>query len=340
MKPWKLAKRLAPLLLLFSFVLSGCSSILGDDASPLNPKGSVGEDQLSLIKLSLFIMFFVLVVVFVLYAYIVVKFRKRKNQTGVPKQTEGSHVLEIVWTVIPLVLLLILAVPMVSQTFALAKDYSETKEAEQVKVIGHQFWWEFQYPEHGITTAQDLVIPVNTKIAFELTSTDVIHSFWVPGLGGKMDTNPGMTNKMYLDAKETGVYKGKCAELCGASHALMDFKVIVVTEEEYQEWVAKMLEPTQPVAEQDDLALGEQIFKAKCMSCHAVDGTQGGLYPNLKGFADRELVAGIRPNTEEWIKKWLDDPESVKEGVLMPDVPLTDEELDALTKYLQSLTLE
>ncbi|CAM3475009.1 cytochrome c oxidase subunit II [Marinicrinis lubricantis] len=340
MRPWKLAKRLVPLFLLFTLVLSGCSSILGDDPSPLNPKGSVGEDQLFLIKLSLFVMTGVLVIVFVLFGYVVIRFRKRKNQTGVPKQTEGSHVLEIVWTVIPLVLLLILAVPMVTQTFALAKDYSESEEAEQVKVIGHQFWWEFQYPEHGIYTAQDLVIPVNTKIAFELTSADVIHSFWIPGLGGKMDTNPGMTNKFYLDAEEVGTYKGKCAELCGASHALMDFKVQVVTQEEYEAWVASMKEPSQAVNEQDALAQGQEIFKAKCMSCHAIDGTQPGVYPNLKGFADRELVAGIKENNAEWIRKWIDDPQSIKPGTLMPNVDLTDDELDALTEYLQSLKLE
>lgn len=282
----------------------------------------------------------IVVIVFVLFAFIVIRFRKRKNQKGYPKQTEGSHVLEIVWTVIPLVLLLILAVPMVGKTFALAKDYSEYTDAVKVKVIAHQFWWEFQYPEEGIYTAQDLVIPVDKKIAFELTSADVIHSFWIPGLGGKMDTNPGMTNTFYLDAKETGVYKGKCAELCGASHALMDFKAVVVTQEEYDQWVADMKQPTAAVDEQSDLASGEEIFKSKCMSCHAIDGTQPGVFPNLKGFADRELVAGIKENNAEWIRKWIDDPQSIKPGSLMPDVPLTDEELDALTEYLQTLTLE
>jgi cytochrome c oxidase subunit 2 len=335
MHRWQFFKRLAALLSVAVLMVTAGCSLRGEGPTPLNPKGTAGEELLWLIYLSLGIMIIVLVVVFALFFYVIIRFRRRKGDTGIPQQVEGNHKLEIVWTVIPIILLLILAVPTVALTFSQAQGEEPDEGALLIKVKAHQFWWEFEYPELGIYTAQDLWIPVNRKINLELTSADVAHSFWVPGLAGKMDTIPGLINRMELDAKEEGIYKGKCAELCGASHALMDFKVVAVSEEEFADWAEKMKAPAAAVT--DDTARGQEIFAAKCMACHAVDATTPSAGPNLKGFADRITVAAFRPNTEEWIKKWLDNPDAVKQGATMPQVELTDEEIDELTKYLQSL---
>lgn len=329
MKRRKHAWRLIPLLALMVFVLAGCSGAL-------DPSGKTGEDQLFLIKLSFFIMFGVLIVVFALLFYVLIRFAKRKNQKDIiPKQIEGNHKLEIVWTVIPFILLLILAIPTVMLTFQYGKDYTEHKDALTVNVTAHQYWWEFEYPEQGIRTAHDLVIPTDKKIAVALTSSDVIHSFWIPNLTGKMDTNPGMINKMYFDAEEEGVYKGKCAELCGPSHALMDFKVIAMSQDDFNNWVASMTAPDETVTV--DSEGGASVFAAKCLSCHAIDSSQRSLGPNLDGFANRETVAGFRPNNEEWLRKWLLDPQEVKPGNEMPNVGLTDEELDQLVEFMKTL---
>lgn len=274
------------------------------------------------------------VVVYVLYIYIIIRFRKRKGDDSIPRQVEGNHKLEVIWTVIPLLLIFILAVPTLAITFGQSTDYTEDPDAMLVKVTGHQYWWEFEYPEYGIFTAQDLVIPVDTKIQFELTAADVQHSFWIPALGGKMDTIPGITNKMYLEAKEEGVYKGKCAELCGASHALMDFKAVVLSQADFENWVEKM---TQPVQVSEQVAQGEEVFKNKCMSCHAVDSTIQSIGPNLNGFASREVVAGYLEHSDENLAKWLSNPQEVKPGTTMPQVPLSEEELDQLVDYLNSL---
>lgn len=337
---------------MMTLVLAGCSLTEAD--GPLNPKGSVAEEQLWLIKLALGIMVIVLVVVFALFFYVLIRFRKRKGQTGIPKQVEGNHKLEILWTVIPMILLLILAIPTVQKTFEFARDYEELDNAEKVIVTGKQFWWQFEYPDYGIVTAQDLYIPVGKKIFVELEAADVAHSFWVPALAGKTDTLPGLTNHMYFDAKEPGVYKGKCAELCGASHALMDFKVIAVPQDEYDAWIAEM---TTPATVAEGVAAGEELFKANCMQCHAVNVDGKSLGPNLNNFAERITVGGYRENTAEWIFKWIEAPQEMKPGSTMPafgqeyaedDLEgagmtsatqyLTDEEIQSITQYLQSLS--
>lgn len=327
-----------------------------ENLTALDPKGPIAEKSLSVIYLSLIVMIGVFAVVMIIYVYVLVRFRKRPGQTGVPKQVEGNHKLEIIWTVIPFILLIVIAIPTVIYTFEMDKDYSNDPDALQVKVTGHQFWWEFEYMNEKVTTAQDLLIPVGRTIAFHLESADVIHSFWVPTLGGKKDTNPGMTNMHYLKADKPGVYYGKCAELCGESHALMDFKVNAVTPEEFDRWIASMKRPTSaPVSAQ--AVEGEKIFKDKCLACHAIYNSQskqiegGKVGPSLIDYANRSTVAGILFNREPEdlknnLKTWLDDPQAVKPGNLMPnpkDVPgskmetnleLNDQQINALVEYL------
>lgn len=332
MNRWQNLWRYIPLFGLMMLLLTGC----GDDTiSALKPRGPVARDQLFLMKLSLGIMVLVVIVVFAIYIYVLVRFRKKKGDKDIiPKQVEGSHTLEIIWTVVPIILLLILAVPTVSYTVKLAEDHSQDKDAIHVKVTAHQFWWQFEYPDLGIATAQDLVIPTNKTIAFELVSADVIHSFWVPSLGGKQDTNVGQTNKFYLRADEVDTFKGKCAELCGASHALMDFKVVSKSEADFNKWVDKMKTPAVISA---DAKNGEQVFKENCLSCHAVNAQGLGFGPNLNGFASRELVAGILPHNDDSIRQWVKDPQSVKPGNKMPQIPLKDDQINDVIKYLNSL---
>ncbi|GAA4713736.1 cytochrome c oxidase subunit II [Brevibacillus fulvus] len=317
---------------MLALFLAGCGR---ENLSALTPQGPVAEMQFSLMKLSALIMIGVFVVVILIFTYVLIRYRKRPGQDGIPKQVEGNHKLEILWTVIPFLLLIVMAVPTVTIAFDLSKEYTN-KDALVVKVTAHQFWWEFEYPDLGISTAQDLYIPTGKKIQFDLTSADVMHAFWIPALGGKMDTNPGDSNKMWLQAEKPGIYYGKCAELCGASHALMDFKVNALEPAKFDEWATAMksAESTPATASAQQ---GQQIFQKSCLGCHAIGAEGGKLAPNLTNFADRQRVAGILENNPENLDKWLADPQAVKPGNLMPNLNLKPEDRKALVDYMSTL---
>lgn len=344
MKRWKAIRRLGPLLIGLTLLLSACGR---EDLSTLRPQGSVAEGQYDLMKLSIGIMVFVMVVVFGIAAYVWVKFRRKPGQNEIPEQVEGNFKLEVLWTAIPIILVLILAVPTIQKVFAFGEDYSADKNAIKVKVTSHLFWWEFSYPDYGITTAQDLIIPTNKKIALELKTADVLHSFWVPSLAGKTDTNTdGTINKTWIETSKEGVYLGKCAELCGPSHAFMEFKVKSVSQDSFDKWVVSMKEPVQTI---EDPAVAE-VFKSQCLSCHAVGEQGGSAGPNLTGIGSRESIASILLNAEgsgntvdgkpvkDNLVEWLTDPQLVKPGNKMPspkeDLGLTDAEIKAIAEYL------
>lgn len=327
-------KRLVPLMAMMMLFLTGCNFEL---AGALEPKGPVAAKQFELIMLSLGIMTIVLVVVFVLFFFAVYRFRRRPGRDEIPEQIEGNHKLEAVWTIIPIILLFILAIPTVAVTFDLEEEANADDGSLLVKVAAKQFWWEFAYPEEGLVTAQEVVIPVGEKVRFELTATDVQHSFWVPELGGKKDTNVGdkVVNFIYLEADYPGIYKGKCAELCGQGHALMDFKVIAMEKPEYEAWLEGMLTPAEVTTE---TTAGADLFNANCLSCHAIEPGMPSMGPNLNGFADRLYVGGYLENNTENLTEWIKDP-LMKPGVLMPGFEgvLSDSEIDEIVKYLQSL---
>lgn len=329
-------KRLIPTMAIMSLLLTGCGGVRFDGV--MDPKGPVAEQQLGMIYLSLIIMVFVMVVVFGLFFYALFRFRRRPGQTEPPKQVEGNHKLEITWTVIPVVLLIIIAVPTVALTFNLEKEAKATEDHLQVKATAHQFWWEFEYPGEGVVTAQELFIPVGKKVTIQLSAADVIHSFWVPQLGGKLDTIVGdkNVNNLFLQADEAGVYLGKCAELCGQSHALMDFKVHAVDPDDYQAWLADMKEV--PVVSAD-LADGAQLFADNCLVCHAIDPGGYSMGPNLNGLADRELLAGFLKKNDQTLHDWIKNPIEMKPGVAMPafvDI-LDDSQINEIVNYLQAL---
>jgi cytochrome c oxidase subunit 2 len=349
MNRWNVMKRILPLLAGMALLLSACGR---SDLSTLDPQGPIAQRQYDLMKISISIMTIVVVVVFAICIYVLLRFRRRKGDNTIPKQVEGNHKLETIWTIIPIILLIILGVPTVQSVFGMATDYSNDQDAVQVKVTSHLYWWEFEYPQYGITTAQELVVPTGKKISIELVSADVKHSFWIPSIGGKMDTNPGMSNRMYLEFPKEGVYRGKCAELCGPSHALMDFKAKSVSPESFDKWVAAMKAPAVMPAD-EKLA---DAFRSKCLSCHAVGDQGTNAAPNLTGVGSRQTIAGILYNsdivkdpqpedktTEENIKDWITDPQKYKPGNMMPNAELnqlTQEEIDGIAKYLASYKLD
>lgn len=319
------------LLISLVMLLAGCS---GDPSlSALDPKGSAGKIQLNLIYWSLALMTVVFVVVITIYIYVLIRYRKRKGQDRMPEQVHGSTKLEVIWTVIPIAALIALAIPTVRYTFDLAKE-PPAKDTVIIDVTGHQYWWEFHYPQYGITTAQEAHIPVGKKTLFRIHGKDVLHSFWVPALGGKVDVVPGRVNTLILDAEEARVYQGKCAELCGAGHALMDFKVFADKKADFDTWVQKMKEPAAVSTSAE--SNGEKIFRQNCLSCHAGTNPQ---YkgPNLNKFATRSTIAGVLTHNEQNLKIWLNNPQAVKPGTYMPKIDyLNKDELNDLIKYLES----
>ncbi|TLS37667.1 cytochrome c oxidase subunit II [Pseudalkalibacillus caeni] len=339
MRRWKNVWRFLPLLAVMALTLTGCGN---EQLSALLPQGEGARMQFNLMMLSLYIMIGVFIVVAIIYTVVLLKFRRRKGDNEIPEQTEGNVTLEILWTTIPIILLLILAVPTVMTTFALDPDEEKIpKDAIRVNVTAHQYWWEFEYPDLEVKTSQDLYMPAGEKVYFNLKSKDVIHSFWVPAIGGKMDTNTATENLMWLKADEAGTYFGKCAELCGPSHALMDFKVIVKDKKDFMAWADKM-KAAKGEPEGDLAAQGQEIFQANCIGCHAIGNEGSNVGPNLTSFGDRTTIAGILEHNEENLKKWIKNPQDIKTGNNMPQFgkQLSDDELDALAEYLMGLKVD
>lgn len=209
-----------------------------------------------------------------------------------------------------------------------------------IEVEGVQWWWRVRYPDQQIETANEIHIPVDTPVQLKLTSGDVIHSFWVPELHGKKDLIPGKTNSWWLEAEEAGEYWGLCAEFCGTQHAKMLFVVIAEPEAEFNEWLTQQQQPAQTPP--SELArFGQQLFMEKsCSECHAVKGTEavGDLGPDLTHFASRmTLGSAIAPNDRAQLAAWILNPHTIKPGNLMPATELTENELEALLAYMESL---
>ena len=279
------------------------------------------------------------VIIFVLVegALVVTVVRYRRRPGGAPpKPIHGNTTLEITWTIIPAIILAVIAVPTVKTIFKVA---SVPKNAVQVDVIGHQWWWEFRYPQYGIITANELHVPAGRDIAFTLTSVDVIHSFWVPAFGGKRDVIPGRTNHMWFNAGANGTFPGQCTEFCGASHANMLFKVMSQPQADFDAWVAEQKAPVAPLDSTSLAARGLTIFThGQCVACHMIDGVSYGVVgPNLTKVATRTTIAaGIYPNDPEHVKAWIKNAPSKKPGSLMPNMNLSDSDVEALAAFLET----
>lgn len=323
---------LAPALALLS---AGCAA---HPQSALSPAGPVARMELNLGVLSLWIMIGVFVVVAGIATFVLVRFTDRGDRGGeLPNQVEGSTRLELLWTIVPILLLLVLVIPTIRDTFTLA---ARQPGGLQVDVVGHQFWWEFDYPTLGIKTADEMHIPTGRAVNLSITSADVIHSFWVPSLAGKQAAVPGHVNTMWLLASKSGTYPGQCAEFCGLSHSDMHFAVVAQSPAEFAAWVRSMQHPvttpTSTLAKQ-----GQQLFNQYgCGACHSITGTsaQGTLGPNLTGLGNRSIIAaGVLTNTPANLATWLANPPGVMPGVIMPDFHLNSAQQKALVAYLEGL---
>ncbi|MGH3650478.1 MAG: cytochrome c oxidase subunit II [Acidimicrobiia bacterium] len=212
--------------------------------------------------------------------------------------------------------------------------------AVAIEVVGHQWWWEVRYPEEDVVTANEIHVPAGRPIGLQLTSNDVIHSFWVPTLGGKIDLLPGRVNTMVLEADDVGLHRGSCAEFCGLQHAKMGLLVASESAEDYQAWLAVQREPASATSGSGQ-ATGAAVFmEAGCPDCHTIRGTDanGSKGPDLTHLAGRlGLAAGTVSNTSENLLEWVGSPHDVKSGVLMPDPELSRPDLEALVAYLETL---
>jgi cytochrome c oxidase subunit 2 len=263
--------------------------------------------------------------------YAIWRYRASRG-AGEPATFERNGRLEIAWTAAPA---LILAVVFVLTLGTMAEiNGAGVAPAMRIAATGHQWWWEYAYG--GTKTANELHIPVATPIELDLTSVDVIHSFWVPELGPKMDMLPGVTNHLRLFARRTGSYDGQCAEFCGVEHAWMRIRVIVQSQADFDRWLSLQVPPAIVQG-----GAGERVFLSNiCVNCHTIRGTAaaGTAGPDLTHMGARETIgAGVLPSDVARMRAWLADPQRFKPGSLMPRVPLTDADLDALAAYLVSL---
>src|SRR5262245_14234123 len=299
------------------------------------------------IKETSFLVLVVCAVIFIVVAglliYALVRFRDRAgDEASEPPQVYGSNQIELAWTVLPILIVFVLIL-VTSRTIADIQNRKPPRGAVQATVVGHQWWWEIRYPELGIVTANELHMPASTgdrrQPAFlSLQSADVAHSFWVPQLAGKTDLIPNRENRMWIEPTNPGTYLGNCAEYCGTQHARMLIRVVVHTPDEFDRWVREQQEPASIAA---DAAEGrKEVLANSCGNCHTIRGTsaQGKFGPDVTHSMSREtLAAGAAPNTPENLRLWVRDPQRIKLGCLMPNMQMTDREVDQIVAYLQTL---
>jgi len=289
----------------------------------------------------------IFVVVTALLVWVVVRYRHRDtDDNSEPVQIYGSNQIELSWTVVPILLVFMLFLT-TARVILGTEHVPKPANALDVVVVGHQFWWEYRYPSLGVVTANELHIPVSDHdhpqpVYLHLGSADVTHNFYVPRLSGKMDAIPNRVNVLWMDPDTTGLYLGQCAQYCGTQHAKMLLRVYVDSPEDFAAWVQKQKAPSTPSAPLTAEQLeGKSVFEHNaCMNCHAIAGTGAkGLFgPNLTHVASRDtLASGAFANTPKNLKQRIDDPDSLKPGVLMPPMHLNEKDLDAVTAYLSAL---
>ncbi|ETW94987.1 MAG: hypothetical protein ETSY1_32495 [Candidatus Entotheonella factor] len=274
-----------------------------------------------------------------LLVYAIWRYRARPGHMEATwPHAHGNPKLEVSLIAVVTLLLLIIAVPNIRVLFA-ASEPPDLDHALRIEVVGKQWWWKFSYPSLEVETANELHVPVGRTVVATLRTDDVIHSFWVPKLAGKMDLIPNKINHLWFQADEPGIYYGQCAEFCGPSHANMRLRVVAHDEAAFAAWVNAQQTVAQAPA--DALAQeGERVFQQHCTACHAVAGTpaNGKVGPDLTHFGSRQtLAAGLLPNSPSNIARWLQNPQSVKPGSLMPNLGLSEAEITSLTAYLQHL---
>ncbi|MBI4310601.1 MAG: cytochrome c oxidase subunit II [Chloroflexi bacterium] len=335
---------------LLMILLAGCNGDLPQ--STVSPTTTNTRDMQFLYKIIFWVAAGVFVLVEGLLVYAVVRFRRKPNDP-MPKQIHGNRTLEILWTVIPAVILVGVAVPTWQKVFSLAGP--PPADALRVEVIGHQWWWEFRYPDQGFATANEMRVPAGRPISLEITSKDVIHSFQAPKLFQKMDVLPGKVRNVVFTPEQDGEYHGQCFELCGDGHADMRFRIFVLSAGDFDAWIAK--HKTVPQVTDDLAKQGQRIFQTKvfqtqpgtpalygstprwgCVACHTVGAAGAAIGPNLTYLGERTTLAGaIMPNTPENLAAWIRNPQQQKPGALMPRLGLSEYEVEAVVAFLESM---
>jgi cytochrome c oxidase subunit 2 len=341
--------RIAGVLVILAGILlaAGLCAASPQTANPVpsifEPHSTPADSILHLSRFVLSITALIFFVVATLLTYAVAKFRSKGGDAQrEPAQVYGSTQIELAWTVIPILIVVVLFLATARVIHAI-QDAPKPAAALEVTAIGHQFWWEFRYPAFGVVTANELHIPVSdpehpTPTFLKLLSADTDHSFWVPQLAGKTDLIPNRINETWVDPHRTGLFLGQCAQYCGTQHAKMLLRVSVETPEAFQAWISAQKHPAIQNAEE---SAGKRVFETTaCVNCHAVGGTNatGHFGPDLTHLMSRDTIAaGAAENTKENLRLWIQNPDAIKPGSLMPAMQLTDADLDALVRYLETL---
>jgi len=360
--------------MLFAALAFGALALAGCSTLPASTLDTYGDHARRIYELLVPIAWMALAVFLVVEGaliYTVLRYRRRAAGT-MPRQVHGNTKVEIMWTIAPALIVVIISV----LTFRTQAANSQMPaDALQVRAIGHQWWFEFRYPEQGaeldpadctksdpkecpkradLVTASDLYIPVGRPVTVQLEAVDVMHNFWVPKLAGKTYMIPGKINYLTFTAEQAGIYRAVCAEFCGEAHALMRFRVIALEQAEYDSWVAQ--HRVAPVIGGNgvlggDPNRGKELFlnaRNLCITCHVIDGTgaKGIVGPNLSYYGSRQTIAaGIMPYSPENLERWLKHGYELKPGNLMSRVltrdwiaaNLTDQDIKDLVAYLDSM---
>ncbi len=330
----------APVLVLLAALLfSGCDRTV---PTFLNPSGSASKTESDLFWIIFGIATFIFVAVTTVLVYSIIRFRERPGMPA-PRQFHGNTRLEIAWTIVPSIVLLIVLIFTITYINALAEP-ANTPQTIHVRAVAHQWWWEFQYEnsDPAVVTADELHIPVGTVVSVDLSSDNVIHSMWVPELAGKTDVIPGHNNHLWLRADRAGNYRGECTEFCGTQHANLNFVVIAESQDAYSSWFQnQQLQAVAPAT--DQLTRGRDDFLHQgCVACHNIAGVaavSAKIGPNLTHFGSRKLIAGwVLDNNPENLATWLANPQAVKSGSdMVLAQPLTADQISDLVAYLESL---
>ncbi len=307
--------------------------------STLFSTGSSEADNIN----TLFLRYMILagfIVLLVTSLIIIEAFRyNAKKKTKDPKQVFGNTKLEMVWTILPLLAVTFFFFLTVSSMSAINLPHKQNKPPDIV-IIAHQWWWDIKYPKYNVETANELHIPVKEKLLAQIESADVIHDWWVPSLGRKIDAVPGRKNYTWIDAGQTGDYEGACSEYCGMEHAWMRIKVIAESKDDFTQWINSQQKI--PALSKDSMALnGAKFFQFNtCAGCHSISGTPANakIGPNLTHFASRQtMLSGMMKNNDHNLKRWLTNPQKVKPGAHMPNFILTKNQVNDLAEYLEEL---
>jgi cytochrome c oxidase subunit 2 len=290
--------------------------------------------HLWIIALSIFGLIFLLVTGLVVFS--LMKYRWREGDAD-PEQIAGQKTVEIIWTAVPLGIVILLFFLTV-RTMGIS-DPGPAPHPDLI-ITGHQWWWEVRYPKSGVVTANEIHIPTGQPLSVQLESSDVLHEFWVAQLARKMTTVPGHPNYIWLEADSPGSYPGSCSEFCGTEHAWMRFTVVAQSPADFAAWQQAQLLPSTPPTSAQALQ-GQQLYmQMSCVSCHTIAGTpsQARVGPDLTHLASRaQIGSGILDDTPDNLQSWLRDPQAVKPGVEMPNFGFTPAQVSALAAYLETL---